>query len=62
MDNATVSIHAPRAGGDHSPVAQLGRGQLFQSTPPARGATEDSMAQMITATVSIHAPRAGGVD
>ena len=34
-----ISIHAPREGGDISGFATKGVGLLFQSTPPARGAT-----------------------
>ena len=33
---------------------------LFQSTPPVRGATELAAAAAIITTISIHAPRAGG--
>ena len=35
---------------------------LFQSTPPVRGATELAAAAAIITTISIHAPRAGGDD
>ena len=34
-----ISIHAPREGGDDGVVELLTSGVLFQSTPPARGAT-----------------------
>ena len=34
-----ISIHAPREGGDASLIAQVSVDYLFQSTPPARGAT-----------------------
>ena len=34
-----ISIHAPREGGDPEMLGKPGWGQLFQSTPPARGAT-----------------------
>ena len=34
-----VSIHAPRAGGDAALVHRCGFPDVFQSTPPARGAT-----------------------
>ena len=36
-----ISIHAPREGGDLDLFAVDGDGVLFQSTPPARGATYD---------------------
>jgi len=35
-----VSIHAPRAGRDFSPHASRKRAKTFQSTRPARGATD----------------------
>ncbi len=34
-----VSIHAPRAGGDHTELVRFIKEGMFQSTPPARGAT-----------------------
>ena len=39
---AAISIHAPREGGDRQGPRAPGRGDEFQSTPPARGATWDS--------------------
>ena len=36
---AYISIHAPREGGDRIPCFLLSIVHLFQSTPPARGAT-----------------------
>ena len=35
----TISIHAPREGGDIGILKIWTNGLLFQSTPPARGAT-----------------------
>ena len=35
----TISIHAPREGGDRTDGWTLATGRIFQSTPPARGAT-----------------------
>ena len=32
----------------------------FQSTPPARGATDDDLTISVICTISIHAPREGG--
>ena len=54
-----VSIHAPRAGGD-SPYPRNSPSRLFQSTPPARGATDADFWSRCYHWVSIHAPRAGG--
>ena len=34
-----ISIHAPREGGDGGISTKPKHGNLFQSTPPARGAT-----------------------
>ena len=36
------------------------RVKVFQSTPPVRGATVDSMSDPYAWIISIHAPRAGG--
>ena len=36
----TISIHAPREGGDWEMDLIVGKAETFQSTPPARGATE----------------------
>ena len=55
-----ISIHAPREGGDLT-VNNIGRiRMIFQSTPPARGATRLLGALGLTAAISIHAPREGG--
>ena len=35
----SISIHAPREGGDYHSSILLPPNKLFQSTPPARGAT-----------------------
>ena len=35
----TISIHAPREGGDVPEIVKIESQYLFQSTPPARGAT-----------------------
>ena len=37
--NITISIHAPREGGDRRSSSTAVTTSLFQSTPPARGAT-----------------------
>ena len=36
------------------------RHKLFQSTPPARGATDRLLSAAYTDNISIHAPREGG--
>ncbi len=54
-----VSIHAPREGSDgHRLLPPMPR-STFQSTPPAKGATWDTLATFDTLEVSIHAPREG---
>ena len=55
-----ISIHAPREGGDWQSAETPDSINIFQSTPPARGATTfDIQVDDITG-ISIHAPREGG--
>ena len=55
-----ISIHAPREGGDGYVTWAGVRRMLFQSTPPARGATAVAPAHRPRRRISIHAPREGG--
>ena len=55
-----ISIHAPREGGDLSPVVTAPEEVTFQSTPPARGATTTAEPEAAEQVISIHAPREGG--
>ena len=57
---AGISIHAPREGGDVVRLQQTSAIRLFQSTPPARGATKIGQNRSIISIISIHAPREGG--
>ena len=57
---ASISIHAPRAGGDNAKLNAPKSAQAFQSTPPVRGATCFWGAPLPFIFISIHAPRAGG--
>ena len=41
IQDMTISIHAPREGGDFNQFPYSNFHELFQSTPPARGATAD---------------------
>ena len=50
----------PREGGDASSYAAPPRIALFQSTPPARGATGHRNDRLLEIAISIHAPREGG--
>ena len=59
-DNFRISIHAPREGGDLIVLVALCLGIVFQSTPPARGATLCGVWGWPYADISIHAPREGG--
>ena len=59
-ENAEISIHAPRAGGDEARRLQCCFQALFQSTPPVRGATTHFGDGDFLFEISIHAPRAGG--
>ena len=55
-----ISIHAPREGGDKFGGCLLWMLYLFQSTPPARGATCGAKMDGGDSNISIHAPREGG--
>ena len=55
-----ISIHAPREGGDVGCETNNDFDLLFQSTPPARGATELTVMYNDGRLISIHAPREGG--
>ena len=58
--DSTISIHAPREGGDLiMRQAAIDAGE-FQSTPPARGATHPKRISGLCQAISIHAPREGG--
>ena len=59
-DVAGISIHAPARGGDARPWNCNSYQPLFQSTPPARGATLIWLIRSRSACISIHAPREGG--
>ena len=41
--SASISIHAPREGGDLWFLSLAAASSVFQSTPPARGATSDEI-------------------
>ena len=59
--SACISIHAPREGGDRTPVPRRIGTRRFHSTPPARGATLAWVSPPRNASlISIHAPREGG--
>ena len=62
MAIASISIHAPREGGDPSRPTFTGKPCTFQSTPPARGATAVFNYDYGFQDISIHAPREGGDD
>ena len=55
-----ISIHAPREGGDSNFLMIATTCHLFQSTPPARGATTITGFNVWYTYISIHAPREGG--
>ena len=61
QDSGDISIHAPREGGDGGCWEYAAWWWLFQSTPPARGATRETFAAYAElCIISIHAPREGG--
>ena len=55
-----ISIHAPREGGDTTNSTTVPVRPIFQSTPPARGATIIDQDPGSILYISIHAPREGG--
>ena len=55
-----ISIHAPREGGDYLILWIRRWWTIFQSTPPARGATDNIGHVGVVGLISIHAPREGG--
>ena len=50
----------PREGGDNGLIVGSLHFILFQSTPPAKGATHHSRTHGVHRGISIHAPREGG--
>ena len=54
-----ISIHAPREGRDHPAIGRRSGQRVFQSTRPARGATEIIRCTDFNQRISIHAPREG---
>ena len=55
-----ISIHAPRTGSDVIDALTAQRIEAFQSTLPARGATDDGACYFVVRRrISIHAPRTG---
>ena len=57
-----ISIHAPRVGSDLTRARLDLRANLFQSTLPVWGATEEIWAALDAWAISIHAPRVGSDD
>ena len=58
--HVSISIHAPREGGDFQSFQVIAFINKFQSTPPARGATVHVWPLVKQQRISIHAPREGG--
>ena len=54
-----ISIHAPRTGSDNHSITIINKETPFQSTLPARGATQELRTAFARRTISIHAPRTG---
>ena len=55
----SISIHAPRTGSDRLVASRCCKATRFQSTLPARGATQRKRASGAGFDISIHAPRTG---
>mgnify|MGYP006918595200 CR=1 FL=1 len=60
LTNLGISIHAPREGGDRIPVSVPFIRLIFQSTPPARGATGKVVVMMVDAFNFNPRPPRGG--
>ena len=60
LQHSKISIHAPREGGDGIIHPDTAYDLIFQSTPPARGATPPASTSRVMVSISIHAPREGG--
>ena len=56
---AAISIHAPRTGSDEHDLSVPCLRRQFQSTLPARGATNHNSRSSYACHISIHAPRTG---
>ncbi len=54
-----ISIHAPRTGSDKCLDDSCIQRRAFQSTLPARGATQQNYKIHLLVSISIHAPRTG---
>ena len=54
-----ISIHAPHTGRDAGRLVVCGRGSIFQSTRPIRGATLTTLEVEQKEIISIHAPHTG---
>ena len=54
-----ISIHAPRTGSDSIATNAITNSTQFQSTLPARGATQAQQQSTQATEISIHAPRTG---
>ena len=57
--SSLISIHAPREGSDWRSDLYSEGGLIFQSTLPARGATDPGKPDIDYTGISIHAPREG---
>ena len=57
--SSIISIHAPRTGSDFFGFHHIRFAFLFQSTLPARGATQGLHNNCLSHNISIHAPRTG---
>ena len=58
--DSTISIHAPREGGDYPSSALPSDRTYFNPRPPRGGRPSDHGDAVPGRTISIHAPREGG--
>ena len=60
MNDAIISIHAPREGGDESTTDPLPILLYFNPRPPRGGRLHPRIGKTHPVRISIHAPREGG--
>ena len=58
--SSSISIHAPREGGDAGPRQGFPRPCDFNPRPPRGGRLQQILDRFVLLPISIHAPREGG--
>ena len=60
IDNRTISIHAPREGGDEADFYSMNSARRISIHAPREGGDHFLLRAAIAELISIHAPREGG--